>query len=125
MIAVAETFPVNPLEPRLKLHAIGKQLTSEQQALTRLSLLNHFNRGPTDLTPVVTSVTGETATLTDCILDHSVEVDYRTNHPVESPDVGHTRDNFTLIRVNGAWFVSDSTVAASGRTTDACTPSAG
>lgn len=121
-LAVAETFPVRPLDPTLSAHSTGKQLMAVQNALTHLSLLNHFNRGPTDLAPVVTAVNGDTATVTDCYLDHSVEVDYRTNTPVEQPDVGHTLDRFTMTRVNGSWFVSDSTIMGSGRAKDACVP---
>jgi hypothetical protein len=121
-IAVAETYPVQPLDPRLSAHSIGKELAAARKALARLSVINHFNRGPTDLSPVVEAVDGDSATVRDCILDHSVEVDAGTNTPVEQPDVGHTRNVFTMTKVNGAWYVSDSTITVSGRTVDACQP---
>lgn len=122
-IAVAETFPVNPLSPRLAIHSIGNQLTAERQALTRLSLLGHVNRGATDLAPVVSTQTENGATITDCIMDHSVEVDNRTNIAVEKANVGHTLDQFTMTKISNAWFVSNSMVLESGKTKDACEPS--
>jgi hypothetical protein len=122
-IAVAETFPVNPLDPRLAIHSIGNQLTAERKALTRLSVLGHVNRGPTDLAPVVSTVSASGATVTDCIMDHSVEVDHRTNSPVEPANIGHTLDQFTMTNVDGNWLVSNSMVLGSGKTKDACVPS--
>ena len=124
VIAVSGTFPVNPLAPRLASHATGKQLTSEQQALTRISLLNRYESGTLDLAPIVTSVIGDTATVTDCDFDHAVEVDGRTGAPVETPDVGHSLLRFTLARIAGVWFVSDSTIVKSGKTVDSCSPGA-
>jgi hypothetical protein len=125
VIGVAETVPIKPLDPRLAEHTTGKQLLSEQQALTRLSVLGHYNQGSTDLSPTVTAVSGDSATVTDCIFDHSIEMDFRTKTAVEAPDIGHTLDVFVLTRVNGSWFVSDSTVMKSGKTGDECTPPTG
>jgi hypothetical protein len=125
VIAVDTVYPVAPLDPRIGDHAIGKQLTGERMALTHLSVLGHFERGTTEFHPVVTSIDGSTARISDCLLDHSVEVDHKTDLPVESPDIGHTLDDFTMTRFNGAWFVSDSTVIGSGKGGDACTPSVG
>ncbi|HEX9549335.1 MAG TPA: hypothetical protein VF942_18480, partial [Acidimicrobiales bacterium] len=124
-IAVADTYPVNPLDPRLPAHDTGKELTGVRQALTKLMVQRHYNRGSTELNPVVTSVLDDAATAMDCIFDHSVEVDGSTNTPVERPNVGHTLLRFTLSRINGNWFVSDSTALKSGRLEDACTPSVG
>ncbi|MDQ6947619.1 MAG: hypothetical protein M3256_15455, partial [Actinomycetota bacterium] len=77
-------------------------------------------KGATELSPVVTSVAGDSATVRDCIFDHSVEVDHKTNSPVELPNLGHTLDIFTMTRVAGKWYVSDSTVVGSGKAADAC-----
>jgi hypothetical protein len=123
--AVAHTYPVNPLDPRLATHDTGKELTAERKALTKLMVLKHYNRGSTELHPVVTSVSNDSAIVMDCLFDHSVEVDGATNGPVEQPDVGHSLLQFTLTRVNGTWFVSDSTILKDGKTGGACTPSAG
>ena len=123
-LAVAETFPVKPLDSRLRDHDNGKELTGVQQALTRLSALGHYNVGSPELAPVVTSIDHDTAVVTDCIFDHSMEVDAATHKPVEQPNVGHTLDRFVLTRSNGIWYVSDSTILGSGRTGDACTPTA-
>jgi hypothetical protein len=122
VLAVDTVFPVRPLDPRLASHASGKQLLAVRQALTQLSVMSHYERGSTEFAPVVTSIAGDTATVRDCIFDQSVEVDYRTNLPVETPNIGHTLDSFTLTRINGQWFVTDSTVIGSGKTGDACTP---
>ncbi|MDQ6949658.1 MAG: hypothetical protein M3256_26275 [Actinomycetota bacterium] len=125
VIAVDTVFPVLPLDPRIGNHAIGKQLTSERAALAHLNLVGHYEKGSTEFSPVITSISGDIATLSDCILDHAVEYDKRTDMPVEAADVGHTLDIFTLNRVKGVWYVSDSTVIKSGKTGDACAPSAG
>ena len=122
VIAVDTVFPVRPQDPRIANHAIGKQLTSERDALTHLSVVGHFERGLTEFSPTVTSIAADTATVSDCIFDHSVEVDEHTNLPIEPEDIGHTLDNFTLTRINGVWFVADSMVVKSGKTGDACTP---
>jgi hypothetical protein len=107
------------------MHATGHQLTMVREALTRLSLLGHYDQGTVDLAPVVTEINSDTATITDCLFDHSVEVDGRTNSPVEAPNAGHTLDTFKMSRVDGAWYVSDSTILKSGKVVDACTPSGG
>jgi hypothetical protein len=123
-IAVAETFPVKPLDPRLAQHDTGTELTGDRKALTQLSVLGHYNVGPTDLAPVVTSSTGNSAVVSDCVFDHSFEVDARTKSPVEQPDVGHTLYRFEMSRINDTWYVSDSTMLKSGKTEDACSPTA-
>jgi hypothetical protein len=125
VIAVDTVFPIRALDPRIGNHVMGKQLTSERAALTRLDLVGHFERGATEFAPTVTAITGNIATVSDCLFDHSVEVDYQTNMPVENPDVGRTLDIFTLMLVNGSWLVADSMVIKSGKTGDACTPLAG
>jgi hypothetical protein len=121
-IAVAETFPVKPLDPRLAQHATGKQLTSEQQFLTQLSVQGHYAKGGIESHPVVTAINSTTATVNDCGFDHSVEMDGRSNTAVGTPDVGHTQSRSTLALINGNWFVSDSTILKSGGKEDACTP---
>jgi hypothetical protein len=118
-----DTFPINPLDPRLSLHATGKQLITDRQALTRLSLLGHYDRGAVDLAPVVTDMDGDTATIMDCLFDHSEEVDGRTGVPQEAPNAGHTLDRFSMAEIDGAWYVSDSTIIKSGKLVDTCTPS--
>jgi hypothetical protein len=123
-LAVADSFPVRPLDMRLEAHATGNQLHSVRQALTRLSLQNHYDQGPTVLSPVVIAVDTDAATVLDCIFDQSVEMDSRTKAPVERPNAGHTLDRFAMSRVNGKWYVSDSTIVRSGRTEDACVPGA-
>ena len=120
--AVAESFPIRTQDPSIAAHATGKHLESERQALTQLSVMKHYQRGLIDLAPVVTSIIGDTSTLTDCLFNHTVEVDYQTNAAVAPPDVGHSRQQFTLVKVEGGWYVSDSTTVASGKTGDACKP---
>jgi hypothetical protein len=123
-LAVAETFPVRPLDPRLADHATGKQLTHLQQFLTVLSLQLHFGQGTVDLAPSVTSLSSNTATVMDCFFDHTVEADGRTHSAIEQPDIGHTLGQATLSLVAGAWFVADTTILKSGKAQDACTPAA-
>lgn len=122
-IAVAEAFPVKPLDPRLAAHTTGRQLTSEQQALTRLSLQGRYASGTIEPHPVVQSLTGSTAVVVDCGFDHSVELDGKSHAVVEGPDVGHTQAQATLSLVDGRWLVSDSTILKSGAKEDTCTPS--
>ena len=122
--AVGSTFPVNPNDPRLSLHASGIQLQAEQNALNTLKEEGHFERGTVDLSPKVTSISQGTATVMECYLDHAVEMDEYTMQPVEKPDVGHTLVRFTLSQIGGEWLVSDAATLASGRTVDACDPSA-
>jgi hypothetical protein len=86
-------------------------------------VLRHYDRGATELHPVVSSINGDTAIVMDCDFDHSVEVDGQTNAPVEQPNLGHSLLRFTMTRTNGSWFVSDSTIVKTGKTGDACTPS--
>ncbi len=125
VIAVDTVFPVRPLDPRIGDHVVGKQLTSERAALSHLAGSNHFLKGVTEFSPTITMIAIDNATVTDCLFDHSVEVDFETNMPVESPDIGHTLDVFVMTRVNAAWYVSDSSVLKAGKTGDACTPSTG
>ena len=112
---------VTPQDPRLAAHATGKQLTFERQVLTQLSVSGHYERGTVEFNPIVTGISGDTATIMDCDFDHSVEVDAAGN-PVEQPNVGHTLLKFTMARLNGTWYVSDSTIIRSGKTEDACAP---
>jgi hypothetical protein len=121
-LAVAETFPVQPLDPRLAAHASGKQLTHIQQFLTALSLKSHFGEGTVDLSPSVTSVTADTAIVTDCFFDHTVEADGRTRTPVEQPDTGHTLGQATLKLTGAGWQVADTTTIKSGKDQDSCAP---
>jgi hypothetical protein len=121
-VAVSHSFPVKPLDPRLALHDTGNELTADRKALTQLSVQGHLNVGQTDLEPVVTSVSGDSAVITDCLFDHSYEVDAVTNKPVEQPNVGHTLDHFEMARIDGKWYVADSTILKSGKTEDACAP---
>jgi hypothetical protein len=122
VIAVDTVFPVHPQDPRLAQHAMGKQLTAIQQALTRLNVMSHYEKGQTELSPTVASIDGATATVRDCIFDHSVEVDSKTSSSVESANIGHTLDLFTMTKVGEKWYVSDSTVQGSGKSGDACVP---
>jgi hypothetical protein len=121
-VTIAGTFPVRPLDPRLTQHEDGRELTHDEQSLTLLSAKGHYTKGGIDLAPVVTSVVGDTATVMDCFFDHSVEVDARTGNPITTPDVGRTKDRFTMTRVSGVWYVSDSTILDPGTKRDACTP---
>jgi hypothetical protein len=50
-------------------------------------------------------------------------VDGHTGAPQEAPNVGHTLDRFSMARIDGAWYVSDSTIIKSGKAVDACRPS--
>lgn len=124
-IAVSGTYPVRPLDPRLAAHDTGKQLIGVQKDLTRLMVLRHYDQGTTELHPIVTSISGDTAIVMDCDFDHSVEVDGATNAAVEQAAKGHSLLRFTMTRVNGVWFVADSTILKDGKTGDACTPSGG
>jgi hypothetical protein len=124
VLAVSSKFPINPLDARLALHTTGKQLSSEEDALTQVNLKAHYEMGTLELNPVVTAVTENAATIMECAFDHSVEVDAHTKLPVEQPDVGHSLLRFTMTKVNESWFVSDSTILKPGRTMDACTPGA-
>jgi hypothetical protein len=119
-LAVVSSFPVRALDSRLSLHSVGKELLHDQQLLTTLSAKGHYAKGSVDLSPVVASVSTDTASVMDCVFDHSVEVDGKTGVPVTKPDVGHSLDRFTLTRVSGSWLVSDSTVVKPGTTEDAC-----
>jgi hypothetical protein len=121
-LAVASTFPVRPLDPRLAQHESGAEFRHDQQSLTVLSAKGHYSKGGVDLAPIVVSFVDDSATVMDCLFDHSVEMDAKTHSPVSSPDVGHTSDRFTLTRANGRWFVSDSTILDPGTRRDACTP---
>jgi hypothetical protein len=120
-LAVAETFPVQPLDPRLAAHATGKQLTNIREFLTTLNLKGHYGVGSVDLAPSVTSMNGDTATVTDCFFDHTVETDGRTHTAIEQPDAGHTLGKATLTLVAGSWLVSDTVTISPGKAQDACT----
>lgn len=124
-VAVSHNFPVKPLDPRLAQHDTGNELVGVRKALTQLNLSGHYNVGTTDLTPVVTSVSGDSAVISDCVFDHSYEVDAATKKATEQPDVGHSLDHFSMARIDGTWFVSDSTILKSGATEDACSPANG
>src|SRR5215471_15228042 len=97
--AVGSTFPINPQDPRLSLHATGVELQAEQNSLAKVHQAGHFERGPLDLNPEVTSLTGDMATVMDCDFDHSVEIDAVTMKPVDQPDLGHTLVRFTMAQI--------------------------
>lgn len=120
--AIAEAYPVNPFNPRLPMHATGKELSAARDALAQLNVHDHYNVGLTDLAPIVTSISGNSAVIMDCIFDHSYEVDAQTRKPVEQPDVGHGLYTFKMTRLGEAWYVSDSTMLISGKTEDGCSP---
>jgi hypothetical protein len=122
--AVAGAYPVNPADPRITQYDTSKDLAFVRNQLTLLKLKNHYQQGTVELHPVVTSVNGTTAIVTDCDFDHTVEVDATTKQPIagSTPDVGHTLLRFTMTFVDSSWKVADSTIVKSGAKEDACTP---
>jgi hypothetical protein len=104
-LAVAETFPVNPGNPRISAHLTGTELAHVQAQLTQMKSDGQFIQGTLDLAAKVTTITDTSASVTDCNLDRTVFVDGRTRQPLSQPGTQRTLVYAKLQLVAGVWKV--------------------
>jgi hypothetical protein len=108
-LAVAETFPVNPVDPRLGAHITGPELLHVQAQLTQMRTDDQFIQGTIDLAAKVTSVTDTSATVTDCNLDRTVFVDGKSRQLLSQPSTQRTLVYAKLELSGGVWKVFEFT----------------
>jgi hypothetical protein len=107
-LADANAYPANALDPRIAQHMTGPELRTVQTYLTQLRIQGHHGVGTWTLTPRVTLIsTSTTATITDCISDHTSVVDGRTGKTISGPDTKTTSDQITMVLQSGTWMISD------------------
>jgi hypothetical protein len=108
-LAVAETFPVNPVDQRLGTHITGPELLHVQAQLSQMKTDGQFIQGTIDLAAKVTSVTDTSATVTDCNLDRTVFVDGKTRQLLSQPSTQRTLVYAKLQLSGGVWKVVEFT----------------
>jgi hypothetical protein len=108
-LAVAETFPVNPIDQRLGAHITGPELLHVQAQLTQMKTEGQFIQGTIDLAAKVTSVSDTAATVSDCNLDRTVFVDGKSRQLLSQPSTQRTLVYAKLELTGGVWKVAEFT----------------
>jgi hypothetical protein len=119
LLADATSYPANPLDPRLAQHMTGAELRTVQNNLTVMRVQGLHGVGTFNLTPVVSAIDGTTATITDCIFDHTSTVNGRTGQVTTAADTTTTKNTITMVLDGGTWKISDNQRVGTG-----CIPSA-
>jgi hypothetical protein len=104
-LAVAETFPVNPADPRIGAHLSGSELAHVESQLAQMKANDQFIQGTIDLAAKVTSVSDRGAMVTDCNLDRTVFVDGKTRQALSQPSAQRTLVYAKLQLTSGIWKV--------------------
>jgi hypothetical protein len=116
--AVLDHYPVDPSDSRLATTMVGPRLTAVENAFRVERIEDHYGVGTADLAPVVTSVDGTTASITDCAFDWSRIVN-PAGATVSGPDTERTLTRVTLQLTGDIWKVSGFVPVGAG-----CLPAA-
>jgi hypothetical protein len=109
--------PMNPTSPALAAHASSDELQQVQSAFASHFAKGEVIRGQLNLSPHVTNVSGNTATVTDCYGDSTHVFDSSTGQQKDAAGDNHFQITATLVLDAGTWKVSS--IAKQG---DGCTP---
>ena len=111
---VARHYPVNPADPRLAKYEAGKQLDSDRQSLTVLSLKHEVDVGPyTILTapaPWVEQRAGNAVIVAACSVDSIAVADGATGAILEPATNTRAVIHGRLDLMNGTWMVTEAGV---------------
>jgi hypothetical protein len=110
----ADHFPVNLTDPRLAATMTGPELVAVRSRLLEARFQSQYAVGTAELDPVVTGIDGTTATVSDCLFDHSRIVNGRTGKTVSGPDTERTLEHATLQLVDGVWKVATNQEVSMG-----------
>lgn len=110
----AEQDPVNPSDPRLPATMTGAELVAVSSRLTQARFQGQYLVGTVDLAPVVTGTNFLSATLSDCVFDHTRIMNARTGQTVSGPDTQRTLEHAALQWVDGVWKVASYVEASVG-----------
>jgi hypothetical protein len=113
-LAVAGHYPIVPSDPRLAQVMTGTELATVRKSLTLASLHSQYATGTIDLAPVVSSVSGTTATISDCSFDHTQIIDGKTQQTITSGDTKRALQKVTMALEDGTWKISDEQTTGSG-----------
>jgi hypothetical protein len=102
------TAVADPTDPGIAEHATGAVRAEIERSTTDGRARGVVVRGgPYDeQTILTTSVTGDTATLTVCYVDHSGEFDAATGAEIAPMTITTTLDRVDMVREDGLWKVS-------------------
>lgn len=116
--AISPAFdPPNPEDPGILATYTGDALSRLQASIEQLQDQGLGGRNTFESNPTVPTITGDTATLTDCFVDRT-EIYNLADGQVQGPPEETIRlIEVTLQRVDGTWRI-----ARSERTETACTP---
>ncbi len=112
---LAAANPMNPTDPGLAAHATGEELGKVRSTFLARKGAGQVIKGTTDLAPVVKSVNGDKATVTDCYFDHTQVYDASGN-PQGTADVERQLVEASLQREDGVWKVAAISHKGSGCT---------
>jgi len=104
-------------DPRLAEVATGEELRQLGGAFLAYKAEGEVFRGTIDLAPRVVSVSGDTATISDCYASHIIGYDAATGQPKGPGRPGRTLVTVTMVRDANTWKV-----AAIRHEGDECTP---
>lgn len=106
--AVISQYPVNPADPRLPATMTGLRLSTVVSSFQVLRIQGRYavDAATAELAPVVTDSNSTTATISDCLFDHSRIVDRRTGQTISGPDTRRTLEQVNMQLDAGTWKVS-------------------
>jgi hypothetical protein len=113
-LAVAGHYPIMASDPRLAQVMTGTELATVRKNLTLASLHRQYATGTIDLAPVVSSVSGTTATISDCSFDHTRIIDGKTQQTITTGDTARGLQKVTMALEHGTWKISDEQTMGSG-----------
>lgn len=100
---VAAGDPINPNAPELKTHRAKQALDVIVAVLNEYKSKGVVYRGVVDLHPKIVKLSGDKATIRDCVFDHTETLDPTTNQIVKAA-ANHARwVNTTMQVVGGGW----------------------
>jgi hypothetical protein len=117
-LSIADASPPDPSDPRLLQYMTGAELNHVRNYLTGLRIQGRHAVGTVDLRPVVTSLSATTASITDCLFDHSSVVDSK-GQTVSPPDTATRQATIVMVLAGGSWKVSATQQVGTG-----CVPTA-
>jgi hypothetical protein len=109
--------PPNPNHPDLLRYWTGDALAFMQSRLTQLQANNVGAENTVETHPVVRSLSGDTAQLDDCFVDHTQLINLATNEPVGDPGTTTQNAEVQMQRGPDVWQIAVQTVRD-----EPCTP---
>ena len=108
IILVGRQTPANPADPRLSEHTSGPALIAKQRAVADFNAKGLIIVGDAELHPTVIDLTAESATVIECALDRTAEVESRTGKTIVDAGPNEGIASTSKMRLEGGvWKVTD------------------